>query len=45
VQVVIDCADKAERLRGLGAPLVAEHGEMGIVRAVMTDPEGNEFCA
>jgi hypothetical protein len=34
-----------ERLTDLGATFVEEHEEMGVVWAVMTDPEGNEFCA
>ncbi|MDT7539810.1 MAG: hypothetical protein QOI82_3395 [Actinomycetota bacterium] len=34
-----------ERLQELGATLVEEREEMGVVWAVMTDPEGNEFCA
>jgi hypothetical protein len=33
------------RLEGLGASFVEEREELGVVRAVMTDPEGNEFCA
>src|SRR3954462_2434855 len=33
------------RLQGLGATYVAELEEMGVVWAVMADPEGNEFCA
>ena len=33
------------RLEELGARLVEEHEELGVVWAVMTDPEGNEFCA
>jgi hypothetical protein len=33
------------RLQELGATLVEEREEMGVVWAVMTDPEGNEFCA
>ncbi|MDT7572734.1 MAG: hypothetical protein QOE05_2908 [Actinomycetota bacterium] len=33
------------RLQGLGASFVEECEEMGVVWAVMTDPEGNEFCA
>jgi len=36
---------EVERLTALGATLVEEHEEMGVVWAVMTDPEGNEFCA
>jgi hypothetical protein len=36
---------EAERLVALGATKVSEHEEMGVVWAVMTDPEGNEFCA
>ena len=34
-----------ERLTALGATLVEEHTELGVHWAVMTDPEGNEFCA
>ncbi|MCU1591529.1 MAG: hypothetical protein JWP11_2785 [Frankiales bacterium] len=33
------------RLRGLGATFIKEYEELGVVWAVMTDPEGNEFCA
>ena len=33
------------RLTELGATFVEEREEMGVVWAVMTDPEGNEFCA
>ena len=33
------------RLQDLGASFVEEFEEMGVVWAVMTDPEGNEFCA
>jgi hypothetical protein len=33
------------RLQRLGATFVEEREEMGVVWAVMTDPEGNEFCA
>jgi hypothetical protein len=33
------------RLQQLGATFVEECEEMGVVWAVMTDPEGNEFCA
>jgi hypothetical protein len=33
------------RLQELGAAFVAEREELGVVWAVMTDPEGNEFCA
>ena len=33
------------RLQGLGATFVAEREELGVVWAVMRDPEGNEFCA
>jgi hypothetical protein len=33
------------RLEGLGASFVEEREELGVVWAVMTDPEGNEFCA
>jgi hypothetical protein len=34
-----------ERLTGLGATFVKEYEELGVVWAVLTDPEGNEFCA
>ena len=34
-----------ERLTALGATFVEEREEMGVVWAVMADPEGNEFCA
>jgi hypothetical protein len=33
------------RLTALGASFVEEHEELGVVWAVLTDPEGNEFCA
>jgi len=33
------------RLQELGATLLEEREELGVVWAVMTDPEGNEFCA
>jgi predicted enzyme related to lactoylglutathione lyase len=33
------------RLQGLGATFIQEYEELGVVWAVMTDPEGNEFCA
>jgi hypothetical protein len=33
------------RLEGLGARYVEEREGLGVVWAVMTDPEGNEFCA
>jgi hypothetical protein len=33
------------RLEAVGASFVEEREEMGVVWAVMTDPEGNEFCA
>ena len=36
---------EVERLSGLGAAFVEEREELGVVWAVMTDPEGNEFCA
>ena len=36
---------EVERLRGLGASFVEEREGLGVVWAVMTDPEGNEFCA
>jgi hypothetical protein len=34
-----------ERLTQLGASYVLTAQELGVVWAVMTDPEGNEFCA
>ena len=33
------------RLTALGALFVEEREELGVVWAVMSDPEGNEFCA
>jgi hypothetical protein len=33
-------ADEVERLTGLGATVVADQGDL----VVMRDPEGNEFC-
>ena len=36
---------EVERLKALGATYVEEFEEMGVVWAVMADPEGNEFCA
>jgi hypothetical protein len=33
------------RLQGLGATFVERAEELGVVWAVMLDPEGNEFCA
>jgi hypothetical protein len=33
------------RLQGLGATFIQHYEELGVVWAVMTDPEGNEFCA
>ena len=36
---------EVERLTALGAALVEEREGLGVVWAVMTDPEGNEFCA
>jgi hypothetical protein len=33
------------RLTALGATFVEEHEELGVVWAVLLDPEGNEFCA
>ena len=38
-------AAAVERLVALGATHVGEHTESGVHWAVMTDPEGNEFCA
>ena len=35
---------EVERLQALGASYVEEREEMGVVWAVLTDPEGNEFC-
>jgi predicted enzyme related to lactoylglutathione lyase len=37
-------ADEVERLRGLGATLVAERSLGELRWTVMTDPDGNEFC-
>jgi hypothetical protein len=36
---------EVDRLVSLGAAFVEENEELGVVWAVMTDPEGNEFCA
>jgi len=36
---------EVRRLQALGASFVEEREELGVVWAVMTDPEGNEFCA
>jgi hypothetical protein len=36
---------EVERLTALGASFVEQREELGVVWAVMTDPEGNEFCA
>ena len=36
---------EVERLTALGATFVEERSELGVTWAVMTDPEGNEFCA
>jgi predicted enzyme related to lactoylglutathione lyase len=33
------------RLQALGATFVERAEELGVVWAVMLDPEGNEFCA
>lgn len=41
---VEDLAAEIERLRGVGATVVAEHDEGGFQTAVLADPEGNEFC-
>jgi Glyoxalase-like domain len=38
-------AKEVERLTALGATVVEEHAELGVAWTVMTDPEGNEFCA
>ena len=38
-------AAAVERLNALGATLVEERTELGVHWAVLTDPEGNEFCA
>jgi predicted enzyme related to lactoylglutathione lyase len=35
---------EVERLTGLGARAVEEHGVPGLSWTVMLDPEGNEFC-
>jgi uncharacterized glyoxalase superfamily protein PhnB len=34
-----------ERLQALGATFVEQREELGVVWAVLADPEGNEFCA
>ncbi len=36
---------EVERLTALGAAHVDEREGLGVVWAVLTDPEGNEFCA
>jgi hypothetical protein len=36
---------EVERLTALGATFVEERTSLGVHWAVMTDPEGNEFCA
>ncbi len=38
-------AAEVRRLVGLGAVHVADHEGLGVCWAVLTDPEGNEFCA
>jgi Glyoxalase-like domain len=38
-------AEAVRRLTALGASYVGERTELGVHWAVMTDPEGNEFCA
>jgi len=40
-----DQAAEAQRLAGLGAKVVRHHDDPGDDYVVMTDPEGNEFCA
>ena len=37
--------DAVRRLEQLGATFVERSEELGVVWAVMLDPEGNEFCA
>jgi len=37
-------AASVDRLTGLGATFVEEKTEFGVHWAVLTDPEGNEFC-
>ena len=37
-------ADEVERLRGLGATVLAERSLGALTWTVMADPEGNEFC-
>jgi predicted enzyme related to lactoylglutathione lyase len=39
-----DRAAEVERLIGLGATLVHEMHEYGMVWTTLADPEGNEFC-
>lgn len=39
-----DLATEVERIRGLGAGYVETRTQHGMRWAVMTDPEGNEFC-
>lgn len=36
---------EVERLQALGATLVEHREGLGVAWAVLTDPEGNEFCA
>ena len=36
---------QVQRLQALGATFVEQHEDLGVVWAVLTDPEGNEFCA
>jgi hypothetical protein len=42
-RAAVDAA--VERLQQLGATFVERSEELGVVWAVMHDPEGNEFCA
>lgn len=39
-----DIPGEVERLRGLGASVVAQHDENGQQWTVMADPDGNEYC-
>src|SRR5215467_13792722 len=39
-----DRAAEVERLRGLGASVVEEHGMTGFAWTVLSDPHGNVFC-
>jgi hypothetical protein len=42
---VLDVAAEVDRLTGLGARVVeGPHDDDGFLTAVLTDPQGNEFC-